>query len=325
MEIRQTLQLLLSYVKVDSQSNKVDTSGILSKKCYEHWLKSRSVMPKNPEEAFRKIITAHCRGDNGMQHFPKQIEESLLKNLRQKRIWPCFEANSNVKIGKRGFKSYGHWERRERTLSVSDIDSTDFLKSLFLKKNNLKDQEKFYINYVYRVIFEGYGDEIQGVASKCDNIYYEIFLEVFNLFQTKQISQNLILGQLMGETESYFKTSEFQVVSRKERNFLKDRMTGKCIADLETLNYIHSNVFVKYIYEKEITKEMLNNLNLFSLESIAMQCKVIYEIFTEGESWNRTLEYTSDGNIIILLNKYGKDSNSRYAFVESQEITDQYY
>ena len=54
------LHVFQKFVSRDSNGN-VDVSGILSRKCYEAWLKTREVPPKDPEEAFRKVLTGPCK------------------------------------------------------------------------------------------------------------------------------------------------------------------------------------------------------------------------------------------------------------------------
>ena len=56
-----TLQILLKFVKRDA-SGSLDVTGILSRECYEAWLESKGEhVPKDPEDAFRKTITGHCK------------------------------------------------------------------------------------------------------------------------------------------------------------------------------------------------------------------------------------------------------------------------
>eukprot|EP00924_Labyrinthula_sp_SR-Ha-C_P005473 snap_masked-scaffold_1-processed-gene-32.1-mRNA-1 protein AED:1.00 eAED:1.00 QI:0/-1/0/0/-1/1/1/0/320 len=90
----------------------VDASGIVSPECYAKWVESRRKMPKKPEEAFRRALTAHCRGVDGRRPFAPEVEENLLKELRKKKQWRCFENLPNCgSIGVQGFPSLGYHER----------------------------------------------------------------------------------------------------------------------------------------------------------------------------------------------------------------------
>ena len=55
-----SLNIFTKFVSRD-EHGKVDISGILSRNCYDKWLKTRETPPRDPEEAFRKVITGHCR------------------------------------------------------------------------------------------------------------------------------------------------------------------------------------------------------------------------------------------------------------------------
>ena len=69
-----------------------------------------------PGEAFRGVLTAHCRGIDQRKLFPKDIEASLLLELRKKRRWPCSYDNPGVlgQIGIQGFLSKGFHESRTK-------------------------------------------------------------------------------------------------------------------------------------------------------------------------------------------------------------------
>lgn len=117
-DTRTTLKLFSKYIET-SPEGKIDPSGILSKACYGEWLSSRKKLPKNPPHAFRKAITGHCRGDKGLQPFSKEIEEAVLKMLRKKSIWSCFEGSKH-NIGLRGYQTLGHWERKRKISVISE-------------------------------------------------------------------------------------------------------------------------------------------------------------------------------------------------------------
>ena len=130
--------IFLRYVKYfDGPKGDVecDASGVLSKECYQAWLSTRKtrqflalkfrllfctcLAPKKPGEAFRRALTAHCRGIDGRRPFPELVEKSLLRELRKKEQWACFRGYPDDFgcIGIQGFGSKGYHERK-RTLSI---------------------------------------------------------------------------------------------------------------------------------------------------------------------------------------------------------------
>jgi len=101
-------------------SGEVKTERILSKECYNTWLKSRKYRSKKPWECYRDAIIGHIRGKNGRRPFPKDVERSLLKNLRRKETWKCFKGRAN--IGCCGFRGFGYHELQD----AIDLDSIFF-------------------------------------------------------------------------------------------------------------------------------------------------------------------------------------------------------
>mmetsp|Transcript_4980 Transcript_4980/g.15846 ORF Transcript_4980/g.15846 Transcript_4980/m.15846 type:complete len:283 (+) Transcript_4980:313-1161(+) len=96
----------------------IDCSGILSIACYERWLATRRVPPSHPEECFRKsLISKVTRSDGGSAPFPPEIEAPLLKLLRRRQIWECFQGKLDsisgkpIRIGQKGMRSLGFHER----------------------------------------------------------------------------------------------------------------------------------------------------------------------------------------------------------------------
>lgn len=83
-----------------------DASKLLSKECYKRWMASRRTTPKQPEESFRRVLTAHVCGVDGRRPFPPKVEASLLKVLRKKEVWDCFK-DTPYSIGIRGFRNQG--------------------------------------------------------------------------------------------------------------------------------------------------------------------------------------------------------------------------
>lgn len=104
-----TIKLFNRYITRNSEGS-VDVSRILSKECYDEWLITRKKKPKTPPSAFRKAVTGHCRGDKGLKPFPKDVEAAVLKIIRKRKIWTCFEG-TGINIGQRGCKTFGYWEK----------------------------------------------------------------------------------------------------------------------------------------------------------------------------------------------------------------------
>lgn len=128
-----TLSVIKKYLIRDKEGN-VDALGILSRNSYKEWLKTRKYVPKDPPHAFRKLITGHCRGDKGLAPFEKDTEASVLKLLRRKKVWECFEGSS-TKIGLRGFQTLGYWESRRK-------EAVNFGKRKFMDKKQNKQLKR---------------------------------------------------------------------------------------------------------------------------------------------------------------------------------------
>lgn len=83
--------------------------AVLSRDCYEFWLSNRKVLALSPERAFRKVITAHVRGSEGLEAFTPEEEKGILIELRKKEVWPCFK-QTRLRIGINGFRAFGYHE-----------------------------------------------------------------------------------------------------------------------------------------------------------------------------------------------------------------------
>mmetsp|Transcript_6910 Transcript_6910/g.7896 ORF Transcript_6910/g.7896 Transcript_6910/m.7896 type:complete len:291 (-) Transcript_6910:715-1587(-) len=122
LSLESSYDIFMSFVQI--VDGKVDCSKLLSSKCYKRWLRTRLREPRKPPESFRRAITAHCRGEDGRRPFPREVEESLLKLMRKKRIWSCFR-KTQVRIGARGYQAIGYWEKKEREESCNIYKNTD--------------------------------------------------------------------------------------------------------------------------------------------------------------------------------------------------------
>lgn len=88
-----------------------DAVGILTKECFKKWVETRKSQLKQPEESFRRVLTAHVCGLIGRKPFSADVEASLLRCLRRKQVWPCFK-DTKVTIGIKGFRKAGFHENR---------------------------------------------------------------------------------------------------------------------------------------------------------------------------------------------------------------------
>lgn len=93
-----------------------DTKRVFSKECFDKWVVTRKEPPKQPEESFRRVLTAHICGVDGRRPFPPKIEANLLQILRKKEVWECFRG-TKVSIGIRGFRNYGYHETKGMKLA----------------------------------------------------------------------------------------------------------------------------------------------------------------------------------------------------------------
>mmetsp|Transcript_10085 Transcript_10085/g.11605 ORF Transcript_10085/g.11605 Transcript_10085/m.11605 type:complete len:407 (+) Transcript_10085:194-1414(+) len=115
-----SFKVFLSFVK-ESTDGSCDASGILSPACFNAWVDSRKKKPKKPEEAFRRALTAHCRGVDGRRPFEEKVEKNLLKELRKKKPWACFsQSGSRCNIGIQGFPALGYHEGQSQVKSKKE-------------------------------------------------------------------------------------------------------------------------------------------------------------------------------------------------------------
>ncbi|CAK9028542.1 Nitrate reductase NADH [Durusdinium trenchii] len=119
-----SLDVFMSFCKYfQSATNpgeiKVEAEAIISRDCYEMWLKTRQRALKKPEESFRKTVTAHCTGTDGRKPFPVEVERSILVQLRKQMVWPCFQnrlssRGEKINIGLQGFRGQGYHEEKSQ-------------------------------------------------------------------------------------------------------------------------------------------------------------------------------------------------------------------
>eukprot|EP00924_Labyrinthula_sp_SR-Ha-C_P011113 snap_masked-scaffold_51-processed-gene-1.10-mRNA-1 protein AED:1.00 eAED:1.00 QI:0/0/0/0/1/1/4/0/325 len=76
-------QIFESFVKRNSDG-KLTRETIISKECFEAWLRTRKKEVKHPRESFRRTVCAHIRASDGRRPFSEDVETSLLKKMRRK-------------------------------------------------------------------------------------------------------------------------------------------------------------------------------------------------------------------------------------------------
>eukprot|EP00924_Labyrinthula_sp_SR-Ha-C_P009469 snap_masked-scaffold_2-processed-gene-24.21-mRNA-1 protein AED:1.00 eAED:1.00 QI:0/0/0/0/1/1/4/0/302 len=102
---------------------------IVSKECFEFWVKTRVSCLKHPEESFQRVVTAHLRGADSRKPFPADVEANLLSQIRKVLLEDkhpfnsCFQIKEkanfkNIKImRKKFFKPYGFHEKESNAES----------------------------------------------------------------------------------------------------------------------------------------------------------------------------------------------------------------
>jgi len=110
-------EIFMKFVQYDEYTGKADAKGIFSKRCFNAWLATRSQAPKRAGESFRRALVSQLTASDGRKPFPPPVEESVLVNLRAKRVWACFKGTSTT-IGIQGFTKHGFHEKQRRKSSI---------------------------------------------------------------------------------------------------------------------------------------------------------------------------------------------------------------
>eukprot|EP00924_Labyrinthula_sp_SR-Ha-C_P009815 snap_masked-scaffold_86-processed-gene-0.14-mRNA-1 protein AED:0.24 eAED:1.00 QI:0/0/0/1/1/1/2/0/217 len=119
-------------------------SDILTKLCFNTWIRTRKRVLKQPELSFRKALIAHTRGKDGRKPFTRTLESIILSEVRKTQIWPCFEGSKNKKvlnIGCKTFKSLGFHEGKNTSNKKitkrkrETEEEMNMLNYLFYKEN----------------------------------------------------------------------------------------------------------------------------------------------------------------------------------------------
>ena len=77
----------LVLTKIEDVIINVDALRVVSKDCYQQWLKTRIGVTNQPEKTFQRALTAHLTGSDGRQAFLPEEEAAILKVVRVKRTW----------------------------------------------------------------------------------------------------------------------------------------------------------------------------------------------------------------------------------------------
>jgi len=120
-----------------SEDGTVDASKIHSVECYNYWLNCRKGGPRENTRkkalAFRRSLTTHISSTDGRVPFTPKEEAAVIKVLKRREPWPCFDEWS---IGCAGFRGMGYHENKKLV-----NDDAAYLK--LLNKTG-SDLEKFY-------------------------------------------------------------------------------------------------------------------------------------------------------------------------------------
>mmetsp|Transcript_30649 Transcript_30649/g.49152 ORF Transcript_30649/g.49152 Transcript_30649/m.49152 type:complete len:220 (-) Transcript_30649:32-691(-) len=116
-----SMEIFQMFITYDAYGN-VDASGVISKECYNAWLQTRKSCLKNPELTFVQSVRGHITGtkEGGRNPFSQGAEASILKIIRQKNIWPCFQG-TKAKYGSRGMKITGYHEMQQKNKKLEQF------------------------------------------------------------------------------------------------------------------------------------------------------------------------------------------------------------
>jgi hypothetical protein len=110
-----TVNLLLRFAQQRADGS-WDASGLLSCECFEAWVASKRGEPKKVELNFKEAVLGMLRGKScSKTTLPVEMQEALLTEVRQKRVWPCFEGRLDeegnpVTIGATGFRGKAEFQ-----------------------------------------------------------------------------------------------------------------------------------------------------------------------------------------------------------------------
>lgn len=351
-DIAHTLRLLLKFIDIDEYFQ-VNADKMLSKACFQAWLNLKSVRPKHPEEAFRKTITAHAQGTQGMQPFPPEVERSVLEIIRQPKIWPCFK-NTCHRIGERGFTKEGFWEQQNVNTGISLLPriipvykKPINFKTIFIEVNFTLIWSKFchvfkqkeienLINFYNKLVTTNTNNSerlLNFFKQKYNDLnlnliqLYGFILNYLNTYLLDENKKNINYFPFCKET-NYFCSYEFQIPCPHEQKFHKNRKIGTLIDDptSKCCSTVDMDDICRDIYGGSIIGLSCLSSHVFKSNWYFYQEDIFNEILRKGEAWNRTIEYKrNNGDLIVFLNRYYlKENYNNVIFIQMQDITDIY-
>lgn len=306
----------------DLPDGSVNTSKFLSKECYQTWLNTRTTYPKDAAHAFRKVVTGHCRGDHGLQPFPKEVEQSLLKLLRNKTVWPCFKGTKH-KIGSRGFQTLGYWERKAGNVIISKKKrrrSEQTALSITGSQISTESFSNFYDQFIknedelaLQQLQKKLEAERDLLSSSC---VFKSFIKTFNKYISTDLS--LLLSQIQKQTgfsifenfgdfepQSFFPRdlSDFVFVEENEKRFPRNRYVGHLVLDALSLSVIDQDEAAKDIFHGSVMSMTLTTLLYQKVEALPYFEVLLRELNDKGVAWFRSVVFRCDGTKMILLQK----------------------
>ena len=115
-----SIQVFRRWLKKDG--TEIEASEVVSEACFDDWrLGSSSQSSAGLSRTFQRELKVRITGSGGRQPFEPDEEESILKMIRKKEIWPAFRS-TELTIGCRGFRVPGYHERQQ-TLNSSLTES----------------------------------------------------------------------------------------------------------------------------------------------------------------------------------------------------------
>ena len=80
---RTSLKVFRSFIlpKAGGQEGELCAEAIVSRECFELWLKTRKGDVSNPEKAFQKALSAHISGSDGRNPFSRKCFSPVCAQL----------------------------------------------------------------------------------------------------------------------------------------------------------------------------------------------------------------------------------------------------
>eukprot|EP00924_Labyrinthula_sp_SR-Ha-C_P006675 maker-scaffold_29-snap-gene-1.4-mRNA-1 protein AED:0.01 eAED:0.01 QI:108/1/1/1/0.5/0.66/3/585/519 len=198
--LRSGLSIFKEFIPLNKETGRSD---IFSRKCYEEWLESRRVRPKDPQNSFRKAIVAHLRGRDGRQPFTEKEENIVLKEIRRNEHWPCFLQSGkgeSTQVGSRiSLKPGYHEVRRMKRKSENN------------KENERTEEKKGKTSEELFDFFEGF--EV--------NLTEQLSESILNLNSLEPSLIQFPITKSILETFGDVTSSEIELVSQSRGVFLK--------------------------------------------------------------------------------------------------------